>query len=350
MPECVKVQANARLHLGFLDLNGGFGRRFGSLGLSIRAPLTSLTLKRAQAPSCSGPEHRRVAGYVATLAQHLGLPNAYEINVDAAIPAHAGLGSGTQLALAAACALRQLEGLPEDYDADAVLLQRGARSGAGATLFRSGGLIVDGGHAERHAGNAQRRDGESAGSPLRKTVPPLLARYEFPEEWRIILVLDPDIQGVHGAAEREAFAQLPSFPAEQVGEICRSVLMQALPAVVERDLAAFGAAIARIQRSLGDFFAPAQGGSRFSSRSVGAIMQKLEEAGAHGIGQSSWGPTGFAFADGEAQAERLVAAVGTAAAATNLKLVVCQAANRGAIVQTGAIDQTWANNGTNIRD
>ena len=73
-------------------------------------------------------------------------------------------------------------------------------------------------------------------------------------------------------------------------------------------------------------------------------MQKLEEAGAHGIGQSSWGPTGFAFADGEAQAERLVAAVGAAAAAANLKLVVCQAANRGAIVQA------WAKNGTNIRD
>ncbi len=32
-----------------------------------------------------------------------------------AIPAHAGLGSGTQLAFALAAGLRRLEGLPEDF-------------------------------------------------------------------------------------------------------------------------------------------------------------------------------------------------------------------------------------------
>ncbi len=37
--------APARLHLGFLDLNGGLGRRFGSLGL---AP-----------PQQAGASHRR---------------------------------------------------------------------------------------------------------------------------------------------------------------------------------------------------------------------------------------------------------------------------------------------------
>ncbi len=29
------VRCSARLHLGFFDLNGGLGRRFGSLGLSL---------------------------------------------------------------------------------------------------------------------------------------------------------------------------------------------------------------------------------------------------------------------------------------------------------------------------
>ena len=31
----VDVSAPARLHLGFLDLGGGLGRRFGSLGVAI---------------------------------------------------------------------------------------------------------------------------------------------------------------------------------------------------------------------------------------------------------------------------------------------------------------------------
>src|ERR1700680_1975654 len=43
----VTVTAAARLHLGFLDLNGGLGRRFGSIGLAIDAPRTRLTISSA---------------------------------------------------------------------------------------------------------------------------------------------------------------------------------------------------------------------------------------------------------------------------------------------------------------
>ena len=34
-PSSVTVTVPARLHFGFLDLNGGLGRRFGSIGLAI---------------------------------------------------------------------------------------------------------------------------------------------------------------------------------------------------------------------------------------------------------------------------------------------------------------------------
>ena len=33
--QCVEVFAPARLHLGFLDLQGGLGRSYGSIGLAI---------------------------------------------------------------------------------------------------------------------------------------------------------------------------------------------------------------------------------------------------------------------------------------------------------------------------
>ena len=39
----VSVIAPARLHLGFLDLHGGLGWKFGSIGLAVSAIETSLT-------------------------------------------------------------------------------------------------------------------------------------------------------------------------------------------------------------------------------------------------------------------------------------------------------------------
>ena len=130
MFDSVTVAAAARLHLGFLDMNGGLGRRFGSLGLAIDRPATRLTIRRAPAPfSVKGLEAERAARHLALLARHLGLTPAYSLTIHEAIPAHAGLGSGTQLALAVAAALRHLEGLPADPTSDALLLRRGARSG-----------------------------------------------------------------------------------------------------------------------------------------------------------------------------------------------------------------------------
>src|SRR5271155_681732 len=55
-PAGVAVTVSARLHLGFLDLNGEFGRRFGSLGLSISEPRGRLTLRRADAARGGGGE------------------------------------------------------------------------------------------------------------------------------------------------------------------------------------------------------------------------------------------------------------------------------------------------------
>jgi beta-ribofuranosylaminobenzene 5'-phosphate synthase len=55
---------------------------------------------------------------------------------------------------------------------------------------------------------------------------------------------------------------------------------------------------------VGDHFAPAQGG-RFTSPAVADALAWLETEGAAGVGQSSWGPTGFALLPDAATAERL---------------------------------------------
>jgi beta-ribofuranosylaminobenzene 5'-phosphate synthase len=285
----VRASAAARLHLGFLDLEGGLGRRFGGLGLSISGPRTRLTLTRSETTLVEGAEASRALRLLERVQAALAPETCYRLSIHEAIPAHAGLGSGTQLALAIAAAIRRLEDLPADPAADAALLDRGARSGLGAGLFQLGGFVVDGGR------------GPSG------LTPPVVARLPFPEEWRVLLVSEPKGAGLSGEREREAFAALPRAEAQSAGEACRRVLMQALPALAERDIAAFGEAIARIQEIVGDYFAPAQGGRRFVSPAVESAVDALVAEGAVGPGQSSWGPTGFAFAEGDAKARRICA-------------------------------------------
>ena len=302
---CVTVTTAARLHLGFLDLNGGLGRRFGSIGLAIDAFATSLALSGDSSFSAHGLERQRSAALARRIAASLGLEPVGRLDVRKAIPAHAGLGSGTQLALAIAAAFRRRAGLAPNPRSDALLLDRGARSGVGAALFERGGLVVD------------------AGRGATDNVPPVIAHLDFPKDWRIVLALDPNRKGVHGEAERRAFAELPIFPAASAADICRITLMQILPGAAE--------GVARVQELVGDHFAPAQGGGRFASQAVGRAAARLQSLGARGVGQSSWGPTGFAFVADPDEAEHIAARVRQDRQA-GVEIVVCRARDHGAAV------------------
>lgn len=315
MIDSVTVRAPARLHLGFLDMNGELGRRFGSLGLAVDAFETRVTMQSAAETRVSGIGADRARHVLAKLVATVADDVRVAVRIEQAIPAHAGLGSGTQLALALATALQHLTGGSRAVEDFAALTQRGARSGAGIGLFRTGGFVVDGGHGSRPG------------------IPPIVARAAFPESWRIILVSDPAQRGVSGADEIAAFAALPKFSAEDAGEICRRVLVQVLPGLAEADLGSFGAGISAIQAIVGDYFAPAQAGWRFKSGAVEALLHDLAAAGATGIGQSSWGPAGFAFVSDAAIAERMVADAAAKAAEMRLDIRVCKGLNRGAMIE-----------------
>ena len=124
----------------------------------------------------------------------------------------------------------------------ATLSGRGRRSGIGLHGFLHGGLIVDGG----------RRDEAHP--------PPLVARMRFPEEWSVLTVQPPGPRGRHGAEEIQAFSALPALPDRITERLCRLVLLGILPAVVEKDLASFGASLSELQEHVGRAFAPMQGG------------------------------------------------------------------------------------------
>jgi beta-ribofuranosylaminobenzene 5'-phosphate synthase len=312
LPAGITVTVPARLHLGFLDLNGRLGRRFGSIGLAISDLGTSITIRRTKRTEVAGPESDRVRQYLQTMERLLALDGGHGLNVSEIVPAHVGLGSGTQLALAVAAGLRRLHNLPLDIESDALQLGRGTRSGIGIGLFSCGGLVVDGGR-----GNEPRPS-------------PIVSHLPFPDRWRVLAILDPKLRGVHGPDEVTTFAALPPMPDAEVAHICRLILMKALPAVAQHDLASFGAAIKELQVRLGDYFAPAQGGSRFTSGDVAAVLDTLDGAGAFGIGQSSWGPTGFAFAPSPEEAARFATIARRHPSARGLDIRVCKGLNRGA--------------------
>ena len=67
------------------------------------------------------------------------------INIRQTIPEHVGLGSGTQLSLAAATALVKLFRMNNSVESLAHAMGRGQISGVGTALFKQGGFVVEAG-------------------------------------------------------------------------------------------------------------------------------------------------------------------------------------------------------------
>jgi len=293
----VFVEAPARLHFGVLDLRGDLGRRFGGIGAAVPAPSLLLEAHAAAELKAEGPDAARALEFARRFARHHGLDLRLHFCVHRSIPSHAGLGSGTQLALAVARASAELCGLPTEVTALAQAVDRGRRSGVGTWTFAHGGFVLEGGR-----------------TPGAQRVAPLLARLPFPDTWRAVVVVPRGKPGLAGDDEAAAFARLPSPSARDVERVAHLVLMQLLPALAEADLAGFGAALGEVQRITGGWFAPAQGGV-FAPGETGQLVERLRAWGAVGVGQSSWGPAVYGVVGdpgaSQALAERVRQAVGT---------------------------------------
>lgn len=311
----VSVVAPARLHFGFIDMHGGLGRLYGSLGVALNEINTRLTVWPACRIEVQGPCRLRARHFAERLLRAQGIEQGVRMVIESAIPEHAGLGAGTQLGLSVSTAVAGLYGLRTSVRNLAATVERGSRSGIGVGAFRYGGFLVDGGR--------DRND----------TVPPVTCRKRFPEEWRIILILDSSRTGLNGLSERSAFEDLPRMEEQLVGHLCRVVLMQVLPALADANLKEFSAGIATVQEVTGDYFSRFQGG-RYSSPIVATVLDWFRASGIEGVGQSSWGPTGFAVVDSSATADKLAEqARAYYRDYESLEFKICRAQNAGASIQ-----------------
>jgi beta-ribofuranosylaminobenzene 5'-phosphate synthase len=284
--DAVYVETAARLHFGVLDLRGSLGRWFGGVGAAAPAPALRLSAYPADSLIVEGEDAERAAIFAGRFLEHYGLTGGARIRVERSLPAHAGLGSGTQLGLAVGRALAEVFGVTTDAPAIARAVRRGERSAIGTWTFAGGGLVLEGG---------RRRESDAVG--------PLLARLPFPSTWRAVVAV-PHATGIAGAAEADAFARLPPPPDREVERVAHLVLMALLPALADADLVTFGGALSAIQEITGRWFAAVQGGT-FAAGPGEALVRRMAEWGASGVGQSSWGPTVYGIVEGDEAGRRL---------------------------------------------
>jgi beta-RFAP synthase len=287
------LKTPSRLHLGLLDLNGSLNRIFGSIGVTIQKPGVVLEISEAEELLIQGDPTGRVEVLVKRFLHHYNLKEPVKVHLKERIPEHVGLGSGTQLSLAVAFGLAKFFQKDIPIQELARVMLRGYRSGIGIAAFTQGGFLVDGGHPLTPS--LPQRD---------VSPPPILFRHPFPENWIFLVVIPQVKKGLSGEKEQQAFERLLPVSSDQVGEVCRILVMQMLPALIEENLKVFGEALTQIQKLVGGYFETIQGGL-FADKICEQLIEYMLSCGAAGAGQSSWGPAVYGLVEGNQQAQEL---------------------------------------------
>jgi beta-RFAP synthase len=312
-PAAVEIRSPARLHLGMLSFGVPGARSHGGLGVMIERPGVHVRMAKADRFTATGPLADRADTFARACHLTWGLApqDACAIEVLEVPASHAGFGSGTQLGLAVAAGMRQLYPSSDaaargaidatsgetTFDAAAAValargVGRGRRSCVGIYGFGGGGLILEGGRLP-------------AQSPVEAGFSPLVARVRLPEAWRCVVFTLRDVSGLHGDAERQAFATLPPVARETSAELARIALLELVPAAVEGRFAEFAGAVTRYGRLAGEPFAPVSAELPYADITE-QLFASIASCGAKGAAQSSWGPTVMACAESQAEAEAIV--------------------------------------------
>ena len=324
IPTMARVTTGARLHFGFQNLALAHERLYGGVGLALDAPRVILHAAPAGVVECDDA----VEPYVRDAVDALDVPGA-TVTVRERFDRHVGLGSGTQLALASLVAVAEAHDRTVQPREFAPALGRGGRSGVGVATFETGGFVLDAGHPTERFTTAPPEQGAW-------TVPVPLARHEVPDSWRFVLVTPAVEPGQSGTVEdrtmRAIVERADQGIAEEIGGL---LLRRLLPAIAEADLAGFGAAVARLGRLNGAWYADEQGG--VYRPPAGQLVEALRsEPAVLGAGQSSWGPTVYAVTDAD-RAGAAAAAAEDALDAADVDGTVRTVAprNTGATVEPG---------------
>lgn len=294
----VIVETPSRIHVSLIDMHGGLGRVDGGIGITLDDPGILIEAEAAPALSvagCDPASRERIARAAEETLRELGLAGSVAITVRKSFPSHVGLGSGSQIAIAVAKAVAELHDRHLTARELASITGRGGTSGIGTAAFDHGGFIIDGGH--RFGAGGEKADFRPSSASRGVSPPPVIARHEFPTDWKILLAIPNVPAGANGGPEADIFRTYCPVPLDEVQALTHEVLMRMLPGLVERDLDLFGSAINTVQ-GLG--FKKVELG--LQPAVVHGLLDTLRSAGAAGAGMSSFGPAVYAIGDTDMKA------------------------------------------------
>ena len=338
----VDVLTGSRLHFGLICGTPETGWVFGGFAMMLRNPGWHLRLQAAASGPeivCSDPAvTRKILDVLSRLRDRsgndesgirdaCGIRHKSGVRIEVLRPSrlHAGLGAGTQLALAVARGLEVLFHAQAARSATELsnILGRGSRSAAETWGFVRGGCLVD--YGVPTAGASDRT----------------VLQLPVPDAWRFVVVWPGHGAGLSGDCEHSFFEQRRTMSASVVSELSDLIQNRLVPAVRREDFALYARSVEEYGRVIGQFYAPAQG-NVFSHPGTGRLVARLWAAGIHGAAQSSWGPGICIPACSVAQAREIQSFIEHQPDVQDYELIVTEALNHGATIRSPAPETSGA--------
>ncbi|MHA1729057.1 MAG: beta-ribofuranosylaminobenzene 5'-phosphate synthase family protein [Promethearchaeota archaeon] len=332
----ILIKTPSRLHFSLIDENGTIGRIDGGIGLSLNNPSFKIEVSNENKEFVEMSEKQRIvktklgevlliinctdfgnskdlleitASIVKFFIQNLLVHECInilkasknfpiEIKILECFPPHIGIGSKTQLSLAIARGICEILALNIDIVTLTKMVKRGGTSGIGYRAFETGGFILDCGHKY---GIGSEKETFLPSSASNADPAKLLLRYDFPEDWPILLVTLDVPTRISDDNEVNIFQKNCPIPIEEVMEISHIILMKLLPGIIERDLETFGGAINKIQQ-IG--FKKIE--INLQHDKVIELINFQKDNGAKCVGISSFGPTVFSIFKSESDIDEML--------------------------------------------
>ena len=278
--------APAHLHAGNIDLNGGLGRLYGTVGFTIDYPRLVVDLEESTRVEANDPY---AYSFAETIASRLGV-GGFRVVVKEGFPPLVGLGYTTTLGLSIGVGVSRLYGLEYSIEDIALAIKRGLLTALGLYACKYGGFIVEGGFRKEL---------------FEKTVPPLIFRGAIPSNWVFVVAIPntPRARVSEIRAGEDRILRGVFMSSEEASYLSRVLVVKMLPCFVEGDLKCFGEALTEFNRRLGLVWQKYQGGlycDPIVEKGVEIMLKK-----AYAACQSSWGPTFYAVLDDEVKAVEL---------------------------------------------
>ena len=263
----IQIQANSRLHLGFLNLNSPLKYSYGGIGVSIDKYPTILSISNSN--KFTSNLSKKLNNQILKYLKNNNLSLNIKVKCHESPMQHIGLGSGTQLKLS----IEELISKFYEINNEINIFNRTYRSGIGFNSYKKGGFIVD--CPKKNLNNNY-----------------IIFKNTFPSSWKIILLFDSKKRGLYGKSEKSFFS--PSKSNNLRKQLSDILINEIIPSVLHKDFDIFAKGLTKFQKLNYSFYSSIQK-SIYSSVDIAEVIKNISKLFNVGVGQSSWGPTSYIF-------------------------------------------------------